>query len=1021
MLGPFEAWHDGQQVDLGDLQQRYVLVVLILHLNRPVSPQRMIEIIWGTAPPRSNLIPGYIAKLRKAFTMAGAADSIIEKTTTGYALRADEDQLDTTRFAALCDQARKAVAAGDRQHATELLHAAVDLWRGRFLEDLDINRVGGSEVISPAQALVDALGDLAELELAAGNHRWVRDRLRPVVHDEPGRHRHALLLMRALLANGDQVEAMKVYHRTRDALDEAGLQTPVELRREAWAVQHGAPSSTLPPRPGRFTGRAAELASIKATAAVVAEQDEPGVLWVSGMPGVGKTALAIEAAHRLGRLFPDARVFVALDGFTPNLDPITPTEALAKLLVDLGVPTEGIPPTLTGRCALYQATLAGTKTVVVLDNAASAEQVRPLLPQAPGCLAIVTSRRFGDLDAGDNVHVAPFPATDAAQLFTSLVGPDRLHGRSAEVAEVVERCGRLPLQIKMVASQFRRYPRWPLDHLLRLLDEAGPWNTADGVDNPGVVACMASYQQLDQSRRRMFRLFGANPGHDLSVPAAAAFAGSGVSEAREVLDDLHEVSLLEETAPGRLRVLGPLKQFAESVAAPAERDDALDRLLDFYLVNTASAIATAFPFDRAQQPAVDRESAVLAAFGDQQTAVEWLTAERPNLVAAIRYAATHGRPVHTWQLAVLLWRYFNATNHLDDWIDALELAKQTVMADEDNQLGQAHVLLRLAVAHRRSGRLAHALELAAQALPRWVRLGDVRGEADTLCALAKPTVELGDHGQAIAFLEAALAKYEQVGDLRGQGSALSMLGLLNERRGNLELAERQHVAAVGMLRLIDDRQGLAHGLDNLGSVRQRLGAVDEALANHQEAHGLALATDDRGVAAYALNNIGNVHRLRGNLDEAQRYQENARVAANGLDDAYLHTELYLDRGATLHVRGDQTDALRSYRAALDLASGTGDRAHQAQAHRSIAQALHTTGDHDRAADHWHSAETTFAQLRQPEAGEIRRERQLLRCACGPTYAPDSFQSTEVSPSTSVESAPTDEHLSTRASTFVVDR
>lgn len=985
MLGPFEAWHDGQQVDLGDLQQRYVLVVLLLHLNRPVSTQRLIEIIWGTGRPRSNLVPGYVAKLRKAFATVGAADSIIGKTTTGYVLRAAEDQLDTARFTTLCEMARE---AGDRGRATELLREAVGLWRGDFLEDLDIDRIGGSEVISLDEALIDALGDLAELELAAGNHRWVRDRLRPVVHDEPGRHRHALLLMRALLANGDQVEAMKVYHRTRDALDEAGLHTPVDLRREAWAVRHGAPSDTLPARPGRFTGRSEELAAIEAAAAEVAERDQPGVLWVSGMPGVGKTALAIEAAYRLGRLFPDARLFTALDGFTPNLDPIPPTEALANLLGDLGVPAERIPPTLTGRSALYQATLAGTKTVVVLDNVASEEQVRCLLPQAPGCLAIVTSRRIGDLDTADNIHVAPFPATDAARLFQSLVGPDRLRGRSAEVAEVVGRCGWLPLQIKMVASQFRRHRQWPIDHLVRLLDEAGPWDTAGGLDKPGVegaIACMVSYQQLDESQRAMFRLFGANPGHDLSVPAASAFAGDDVPRARQLLDDLHEVSLLEEAVPERYHILDPLKQFAESVSAD-ERDGAidhaLDRLLDFYLVNTASAIETAFPFDRAQ-PAVDRDSPVLAAFADQTAALEWLTAERPNLVAAIRYAATHGRPVHTWQLAVLLWRYFNATNHLDEWTDALELAKQTVMADEDNQEGQAHVLLRLAAAHRRSGRLAHALELAAQALPRWVRLGDLRGEADTLCAIAKPTIALGNHVQAIAHLEAALAKYEQVGELRGQGNALSMLGLLNEQRGNLELAERQHVAAVRMLRLIDDRQGLAHGLDNLGSVRQRLGAFDEALANHQEAHGLALDMGDRSVAAYALNNIGNVHRLRDNLDEAQRYQEEARVAANGLDDAYLRTELYLDRGATLHLRGDQNQALRSYRAALDLATGTGDRAHQAQANHGIARALHTTGDHERAADHWHAAETTFVQLRQPEAGAIRRERQLLRCACTP--------------------------------------
>jgi len=239
MLGPFEAEQDGRPVDLGDLQQRYVLVVLLLHANRPVSAERLIEIVWGARAPSTNLVTGYIAKLRKAFKTVGATDVSIDTTPTGYVLRVGADQLDTDRFIRLCGRAQTARQGGDPDGAAALLHQAVGLWRGQFLEDLDIDRVGGGEVIRPDHKLIDALGDLAELELAEGKYRWVRDRLRPVVAADPTRQRHAALLMRALLANGDPVEAVKVYHQTREALDEYGMETSAELRGVAWLAQVG--------------------------------------------------------------------------------------------------------------------------------------------------------------------------------------------------------------------------------------------------------------------------------------------------------------------------------------------------------------------------------------------------------------------------------------------------------------------------------------------------------------------------------------------------------------------------------------------------------------------------------------------------------------------------------------------------------------------------------------------------------------------------------------------------------------
>ncbi|WP_431428735.1 tetratricopeptide repeat protein [Actinophytocola sp.] len=974
MLGPLEAWHEGAPVLLGDQQQRFILVVLLLHANKPVSTARLTEIVWGDNPARRDLVRSYIKRLRDAFR--DADDVRIETTPTGYLLRVGEDQLDTARFDRLRARAED-VRRDDPRRAVELLRAAVGLWRGRFLEDIDIDRVGGPEVISPDESYPDAVGDLAELELDAGDHRSARDRLRPVVQADPASQKHAELLMRALVAGGDRVAAIRVFHSTRNALAELGIEPGHVLRNLAARAEHGEPPSSLPSRPGAFTGRAVELTAIDAAAG------EHRPVWVSGAPGVGKTGLAIEAAHRLRGRFSDGQLLVRLNGFTPGVPAMTAADALTQLLIELGIPAEQVPATAGRKATLYQTTLYGTRTLVVLDNAASPDQVRPLLPEVPGCVAIVTSRRMGDPDTGEHIRLSPLPPEDAAGLFRALSDPIRVRGRSAEVAAVVKRCGFLPMPIRVAAALFRRHARWPLDHLLRLLEESGPWGSdadASADDMEATTAVRVSYEQLDDPQRAMFRLLGCLPGPDVDVIGAAALAQVDVTRARMVLDDLHEVSLLEEVAPERYQMLDPLKEFA-AAEQPAGQADAMVQLLDFYLVTLAAAVGTGYPFDRAQLPTVNRSCPVMPDFADANAALRWIAAERDNLVAAVHYAATHDLPEHTWRLAVLMWRYFNTTSQLEDWIETMELAWKIVSADPENDYGQAHVLLRLAIAHDRLGRLAEALELAARALPKWIRLGDVRGEAATLCALAIPTMELGKHDQAIAHFTAALAKYEQSEDPRGQAHALSMLGYLNELHGNLDVALHQHEAAARMLREVGHVQGMAHALSNLGSVQQRLGQLADALASHSAAHRHAAEVGDHCAVAYALNDMGNVHRLCGRLAEAVRYQERARTVATDVSDADLRTQLYLDRGATAWARGDQAEALRACQAALDLAAGTGNRAHQARAHRDVAGVLHAVGDHERAVRHWDAAEADFAALDLPEALEVREERAALACAC----------------------------------------
>ncbi|MGC7102503.1 tetratricopeptide repeat protein [Amycolatopsis lurida] len=974
MLGPLEAWHDNAPVPLGDQQQRFILVALLLHANRPVTAERLTEIVWGGNPERRTLVRGYINKLRKAF--GDADDLAIETTATGYLLRISPEQIDTSRFDRLRAEARQ---AADPRQAIDLLRAAVDLWRGGFLEDIDIDRVGGADVVSPDDSYFDAVGDLAELELAAGDHRSARDRLRRLVRKEPDRQKHAELLMRALLANGDRVEAIRVFQSTSEALAELGLEPGPVLRNIAARAERGEPASSLASRPGGFTGRTAELDEIRVAAA-----EGRHAVWVSGAPGVGKTGLAIEAAHRLRDQFPDGQLLVRLNGFTPNVPAVNVSEALTQLLLELGVPAEQIPASAGRKATLFQTELYGTRTLIVLDNAASADQVRPLLPEAPGCFAVVTSRRVGEPDTGEQVRLSPLPPEDAVALFRTLAGPLRVRGQSAEVAAVVKRCGHLPMPIRVVAALFRRHERWPLEHLVRLLEESGPWH-ADTDDVAGAAAVRVSYQQLGDRQRTMFRLLGHAPGPHITVAGAAALAGRALSQVRVALDDLHEVCLLEELAPERYQMLDPLKEFAAAEpppATPAEAADAVVRLLDFYLVTLADAVGVAYPFERPRLPTVDRTCPVARTFDSAETAIAWIAAERENLVAAIRHAAARDLPEHAWRLAVLIWRYFHTTSQFEDWLETMELAREIVSADPGNAYGQAHVLLRLATAHNRLGRLTEALDLARQALPRWARIGDARGEAATLCAIAIPTMELGRHGEAITHFEAALEKYEEVGDLRGQAHALSNLGYLNELHGKLDVALRQHRAAVPILREIGHVQGLAHVLNNLGSVRQKLGSLGEALADHREAHQLAGQVGDNCVVAYALTNIGTVHRLAGRLVEAARYQERATAVAAEVFDADLRTQLYRDRAATAQAGGDLADALRLYRGALDLATGTGNHTHRAHADRGVAQALHALDRHAEAVPHWDAAEAGFAALEVPELDDVRAERGALSCVCG---------------------------------------
>ncbi|HEX5115349.1 MAG TPA: BTAD domain-containing putative transcriptional regulator [Pseudonocardiaceae bacterium] len=977
LLGRLELRQDDHVVDVGDRLQQSVLVVLLLHVNELVSTERLVDLVWQGRPGKVNPVPHYISRIRKAFRDANVPGKV-ETTGNGYRLTLDPATIDVRRFVTLCGEADVARRSGDTDGQLAALRAAVDLWRGPFLDGLDIDRVGATTVVSPEAKYLDALGDLAELELTRGEHRLVRDRLQPVLAGDPTRERLAALLMRALIANGDLVQAVDLYHRTRDVLDEYGMEPTPELRRLANSAQRVTPPSGLPVARGPWVGRSAELDDIEAAVRAAEREDVPASVWISGAPGIGKSALATEAGRRLARRFPDHQIMVDLNGFTPSVTPLSPKDALGVLLESLGVPPEQVPASLDDRRAHYRSVLAGTRSLVLLDNAESEAQVRDLLPVVPGCLGLVTSRRVGGIDTGMAVRLEPLSVEAAVELFVRLVRPARVTDRQQVIA-VVARCAGVPLLIRMIAAVFHKHTGWSLEYLLQSLHsgEPGPFGEVGAV----------SYGQLSDQQRTMFRLLSTLPGPDLTVTAAAALGGCAVPAARTLLDELHSASLLEEIQPERYRMLDPLKEYAAGItpATPIEADDAMDRLLDCQLVTVAAAMRIAFPSDSRRQPAAHVTSPVALRFDDAQPALAWLNAERLNLSAAIRSAAERGRTEHVWRFAVLLWRWHYVRDQVEEWTETLELARQMLDVPDGDQDSLAYVLMRLSNARWAAGQADMALELAARALTTWRKLGNAAGEAWAYAAIAMVDISRGQHDSAVAHFTAALGLFTDAGDDAGRGNALSNLGYLYQLRGDLDDAERSHSEAAVPLEAVGETLGLAHTLENRGSVRELLGRLDDAERDHERARELAATLGNVSVQAHAVNGLGNVARLRGRPREALALHEQARALADQINDPRLRTQLYVDRGATYLALDDHAAARTAYLSALDLAEGCGERDLRALAALGAARAFHLAeACGEESTRYWRIAGDAFAELRLPDAADVRAEYEQLTCACHTT-------------------------------------
>jgi tetratricopeptide (TPR) repeat protein len=725
----------------------------------------------------------------------------------------------------------------------------------------------------------------------------------------------------------------------------------------------------LPPDLPGFTGRVAELARLRA---MLDRDGEGDVVVITGMAGVGKTRLAIRAAHT-GSF--DRYLFVNMRGFHPDQPPADPAAILDGFLRLLGQPGHQVPHDVAARTAAYRARLAGSRTLVLLDDAADEEQVRPLLPATPGCRALVTSRRR--LAGLACLMVDVFTPAEAGQML-ALAAPDSPVGTDPDAAaRIAHRCGHLPLALGLVAGHISGKPGWTLtDHADRL-DER---HLLQRLDTGVELALDLSYRNLSGDAQRLLRLLALHPGQDVDAHAAAALTGTDLPAAAAHLHHLGRNHLLLPAGPDRYALHDLVRAYASARAGdedpPAERRAALTRLFDYYLATAAVAMDVLVPVEAHLRPRVAEPATAPPPLADACAARTWLDSERPTLVAVAVHAGANGWPGHTTRLSTTLFRYL-AGGHLNDAFTVHGAARQ-VAEQTGDRLGLARALNNLAIAHTAEGRFEPAADLLHQALIGYEQVNDRPGVARALGNLGMVEERLG-RKSAVDHLERALPLFRALGDVAGEARTDLNLGLIDERLGRLEEAADRFERALGLSRRIDDRPGIASALRDLGGVEIKLDRHAAAGDHLRQALAVFRELGNADAEAWTLDSLGSLHTSLGDEEEAAACLRRALAIHRDIGDRHGEAWALNALGEVASGHGRPADALRLHGEAEAIAVGTGAD-ELARAHAGLARAHRDLGDRDRAGAHYRQALSLYSELGMPAADEVRAALMALDAA-----------------------------------------
>jgi DNA-binding SARP family transcriptional activator len=902
LLGPVDVMVGGEARMVSGLRRKAVLATLALHGGEVVSVGRLVDAVWGETAPSTvrNTLQSHVSYLR---TLLGDKNAIVGRPP-GYRLDVGDDGTDVWLAERLL---RQGAQAADPVRGVSDLREALALWRGRPLAD-----VTGLAWLEEQAGRLELLAErisraLSEARLAAGEHRQLIGELEQMAAAHPLDEQVYAQLMTALYRSGRQADALAAYQRLRSTLaDELGLVPGQPLRdletailRQDSSLDVPAPApavllraadqppaalepAQLPPPVAAFAGRAAELAGLDA---ILPDPEDGAVISViAGTAGVGKTTLAVHWAHRVAARFPGGQLYVNLRGFDPSGPAADPGQALRGFLDAFAVPPERIPARLEEQVALYRSLLAGRRVLVLLDNARDAEQVRPLLPGSPGCLAIVTSRsHLTGLVAGQGahpLHLDLLPPGEARELLSRRLGSSRVSREPDAVEEIIAGCARLPLALTITAARAAASPSFPLAAVAADLREAGhvldPFEVGDAAtDVRAVFSC--SYRALSDGAARLFRLLGLHPGPDITVGAAASLAGIGPDRVRGLLAELARGYLLAEQRPGRYACHDLLRAYAAEQAHQHEdeatRQDAVGRFLDYCLHAACTAATLIEPFfaPAAPDPAPAAALSGPATTGPLTTeeALAWFTAERAGLLGAVALAAGSGRAGHAWRLAWALSAFLLRRGLWSDHTTACQAGLAAARRAGDTA-GEAHGLVLLGLGYARSGRHPEAVPLMTDAL-RMLEGADDYGRTQVMAYSSLAWIaELEErYPDMLGHAERALQLSWASADRSMEIMSLGDVGYCHAKLGNYSQAIRYCGQALARSKAAGERTWESSSWDSLGYVYHQLGDHRRSVTCYERSLGLARETADRFNEAGILDRLGDVHASAGDQDAAR--------------------------------------------------------------------------------------------------------------------------------------------------------
>ncbi|MEU0815213.1 AfsR/SARP family transcriptional regulator [Streptomyces mirabilis] len=1024
VLGPLRAWRGGTPLELGPVKRQAVLAALLLHQGAVVSHDRLLDAVWGPEPPAGGrkVLPTHVNSLRRTLDPENTqpAESVIRSGKGWYRFVVEAVRLDTADLDARSDEALRTVTSGDLAAAAVQLSETLALFRGESLANLP-----GPFAQEERQRLEERR---RTLRLERFKCLVLLGRFGEALDDRGGlsasdRYDEALtaVRVRALYGCGRQAEALKAYEDLRVRLrDELGADPGEELRRVHEAVLHQddafllRPPAPSPPRlttPGEsavpaelphdapgFAGRTGELARLHALLPPAQERGAANTVVISaigGAAGIGKTALAVHWAHQVRDHFPDGQLYVNLHGFDHDRQPLEPGEALELLLRSLGLAASEIPPHHEAQGRVFRTLLAGRRMLVLLDNAASAEQVRPLLPSGPTCCVLVTSRnRLGDLVAHDGARALPLDLLqpeEARVLLSRTLGTGRIDDDKHAVDELIRLCGSLPLALRMAAARLAGDPALRTADLVTEMTEGNKLEALepDGdANSPLRTAFSVSYRDLTPGARRLFRLLGLFPGADFTTEAAAALLDAPLSQARRLIGALTSAHLIEPAMAARYRFHDLLREYAQECAlveeTASDREAALERLLIWYLNATRTmAGAGLFPelpgsLHPGQHPGMPSVSA----------SGPWLNAERANLLAVINHAAHHGpRPV-AWHLTSALFSDFWIHLPRKTW----QTTAQTALAaaeTESDLFGQAAMHSSLAAARWDRGHVRQVMEHATRALDISRELGWATGEASGLglrgfarWSMARLESAHDDFTAGLRIFRETGHRYFEGFGVVGLGMACRDLGRLHEAADHLERAvgletEVSWWDASSALQILGgvywELGRLTDGLDLLGpevasdkragyrdghammlgaiaKINVELGRHSEGLEQAERAFALVEDTKRHWVQSGILNTVAATRRRLVQLDRALQAGEQALALAREARFRRAEADSLLCLSLTYKEMGRYDEARAHAEQALALARDHSFRVVEGQALTALGETAEAEEAHDTAVE-----------------------------------------------------------------------